>query len=167
MNVFEFHRFSETVTFFRSIFEFFSMPVIVFMLPPYIVFGIFNATIATFLQIDGCTALTLAAMNGKADCVRLLIDAGADKEAKNGVRANAARRVCGLGICFSFSFLVFGFGGNFFCKIAQFANRNSSFYMLMSTINDSACVCLARFWCIVGGGGAFGTRYARRADAQR
>jgi ankyrin repeat protein len=34
----------------------------------------------------GTTALILAAVNGRADCARLLIDAGADKEAKNNVR---------------------------------------------------------------------------------
>jgi ankyrin repeat protein len=32
------------------------------------------------------TALMLAAHNGRADCVRLLIDAGADKNARNNVR---------------------------------------------------------------------------------
>jgi ankyrin repeat protein len=35
---------------------------------------------------DGDTALIYAADDGHADCVRLLIDAGADKEAKNNVR---------------------------------------------------------------------------------
>ncbi len=34
----------------------------------------------------GHAALILASANGRADCVRLLIDAGADKEAKNNVR---------------------------------------------------------------------------------
>ncbi len=37
---------------------------------------------------DGYTALISAAAYGHADCVRLLIDAGANKEAKNGVRAS-------------------------------------------------------------------------------
>jgi hypothetical protein len=62
------------------------MPVICFHVISIYCFEIYNATVAPILQIDGCTALTLAAMNGKAACVRLLIDAGADKEAKNGVR---------------------------------------------------------------------------------
>ncbi len=44
---------------------------------------------------DGCTPLICAAENGHADCVRLLLDAGADKEAKmTGVRL-FVRRVCG------------------------------------------------------------------------
>ncbi len=37
---------------------------------------------------DGCTALLRAAESGHADCVRLLLDAGADKNAKNRVRVN-------------------------------------------------------------------------------
>ena len=39
-------------------------------------------------QLD-YTALICAAHFGRADCVRLLLDAGADKEAKDQVRANA------------------------------------------------------------------------------
>jgi ankyrin repeat protein len=35
----------------------------------------------------GFTALMFAASSGHADCVRLLIDAGADKEIRNNVRA--------------------------------------------------------------------------------
>ena len=35
---------------------------------------------------DGWTALICAADQGRADCVRLLIDAGADKEAADNVR---------------------------------------------------------------------------------
>ncbi len=35
---------------------------------------------------SGRTALMRAASRGRADCVRLLIDAGADKDAKNRVR---------------------------------------------------------------------------------
>ena len=38
---------------------------------------------------DGWTALMLAASRDRVDCVRLLLDAGADKEAKNDVRASA------------------------------------------------------------------------------
>jgi hypothetical protein len=38
---------------------------------------------------NGWTALICAATNGHADCVRLLLDAGADKEAKDSVRASA------------------------------------------------------------------------------
>ena len=34
----------------------------------------------------GCTALIFAAENGHADCVRLLLDAGADTNAQNIVR---------------------------------------------------------------------------------
>jgi hypothetical protein len=37
------------------------------------------------LQGDGYTALIYAAERGRAECVRLLIDAGADKEAKTDV----------------------------------------------------------------------------------
>ncbi len=36
----------------------------------------------------GSTALIFAAHNGRADCVRLLLDAGADKDAKDKVRVN-------------------------------------------------------------------------------
>ena len=39
---------------------------------------------------DGYTALIFAAMHGRADCVRLLLDAGADKDAKNEVRARGS-----------------------------------------------------------------------------
>jgi ankyrin repeat protein len=35
---------------------------------------------------DGWTALMYAAQDGRAECVRLLINAGADKEAKDNVR---------------------------------------------------------------------------------
>ena len=38
---------------------------------------------------DGWTALIRAGYNGHADCVRLLLDAGADKNAKANVRASA------------------------------------------------------------------------------
>ncbi len=37
----------------------------------------------------GWTALIVAAEKGRADCARLLLDAGADKEAKDKVRASA------------------------------------------------------------------------------
>jgi ankyrin repeat protein len=43
---------------------------------------------------NGSTALMFAAEKGHVDCVRLLLDAGADKEAKNEVRASAGV-VCG------------------------------------------------------------------------
>jgi hypothetical protein len=39
---------------------------------------------------DGWTALMCAARFGHADCARLLLDAGADKNAKSNVRARAA-----------------------------------------------------------------------------
>ena len=35
----------------------------------------------------GCTALMWAAENGRTDCARLLLDAGADKNAADKVRA--------------------------------------------------------------------------------
>ena len=35
---------------------------------------------------DGDTALSLAAVQGRTECVRLLVECGADKEAKNNVR---------------------------------------------------------------------------------
>jgi ankyrin repeat protein len=35
---------------------------------------------------DGCTALIYAASQGNLDCVRLLLNAGADKDAKGNVR---------------------------------------------------------------------------------
>ena len=42
---------------------------------------------------NGDTALTLAASNGHADCVHLLLEGGADKEAKNNVRVIFAPRL--------------------------------------------------------------------------
>ena len=39
----------------------------------------------------GWTALFLAAFEGHADCARLLLDAGADMNAKDDVRASAVR----------------------------------------------------------------------------
>ncbi len=67
----------------------------------------------------GRTALIWAAAKGHADCVRLLLDAGADKEAKCKVRASAVARVgiasrCLVGFLiflhsyFSFVFFCFG-----------------------------------------------------------
>ena len=44
----------------------------------------------------GKTALMRAASIGRADCVRLLLDAGADKEARNDVRVFVCR-VCVVG----------------------------------------------------------------------
>jgi hypothetical protein len=35
---------------------------------------------------NGSTVMMIASENGRADCVRLLIDVGADKEAKDDVR---------------------------------------------------------------------------------
>ena len=43
---------------------------------------------------DGDTALNEAARNGHADCARLLLNAGADKEAKNNVRSSTGAGVC-------------------------------------------------------------------------
>ena len=44
----------------------------------------------------GCTALMLAAEKDHADCARLLLDAGADKNAKDEVRASAGGGVRGV-----------------------------------------------------------------------
>ena len=44
----------------------------------------------------GCTALMEAARNGHADCARLLLDAGADKNAKDEVRASWFAATAGL-----------------------------------------------------------------------
>ncbi len=41
------------------------------------------------LAQSGNTALIWAAMRGHADCARLLLDAGADTEVKDNVRASA------------------------------------------------------------------------------
>ena len=41
----------------------------------------------------GWTALMHAASKGRADCVRLLIDAGADKEAKDNVRVSVVSAI--------------------------------------------------------------------------
>ena len=44
----------------------------------------------------GWTALIRAAESGHVDCTRLLLDAGADKDAKNNVRASANGGVRGI-----------------------------------------------------------------------
>ena len=41
-----------------------------------------------------------AARNGNVDCARLLLDAGADKEAKNNVRANQSAASAFWRVCF-------------------------------------------------------------------
>ena len=73
---------------------------------------------------NGDTALIWAAANGHADCARLLLDAGADKNTADVVRrrVQCARRhwhcgggderllceaLCHLHFCFHFSFLAF------------------------------------------------------------
>ena len=56
----------------------------------------------------GRTALMYAASHGNADCVRLLIDAGADKEVKGNVRAGSLLCWEPLLLCFRGCF-VFGF----------------------------------------------------------
>ena len=45
---------------------------------------------------NGSTALIWAAEKGHSDCARLLLDAGADKNAKCNVRASAGVGVCGV-----------------------------------------------------------------------
>ena len=53
------------------------------------------AHFVTHAQKDGKTALMCAAMKGHADCVRLLLDAGAYKEATDGVRvSNRSVLIC-------------------------------------------------------------------------
>ena len=44
---------------------------------------------------DGWTALIVAGFHGHADCARLLLDAGADKDAKDEVRERAGGGACG------------------------------------------------------------------------
>ncbi len=45
-----------------------------------------GAAVATYNSQDGDTALICAAHYGHVDCVTLLVECGADKEANNGVR---------------------------------------------------------------------------------
>ena len=47
-----------------------------------------SASLAQSHTQDGQTALICAAREGHMNCARLLLDAGADKEAKNNVRAS-------------------------------------------------------------------------------
>ena len=67
---------------------------------------IFSKALSIFLRCesdkqDGFTALIKAAMNGRAECMRLLIDAGANKEARDRVRVG--RCFTGMPFCFYFS----------------------------------------------------------------
>jgi ankyrin repeat protein len=55
----------------------------------------------------GWTPLISAALNGYADCVHLLLNAGADKNAKTGVRVHCCI-LSGLLLCTSFLLLDFG-----------------------------------------------------------
>ncbi len=64
------------------------------------------------LQI-GRTALMFAAVNGHADCVRLLIDAGAVMEAKTIVRRRSLLCCCASVICI-FSRLLFSSAAFYF-----------------------------------------------------
>lgn len=43
---------------------------------------------------NGCTALTLAVLKGHADCVRVLVEAGADKDATDNVCDNTCKFPC-------------------------------------------------------------------------
>ncbi len=54
-------------------------------------FGSISVTVAVAAEYDNCVQymslpLASAAANGHADCVRLLLNSGADKEAKSTVR---------------------------------------------------------------------------------
>jgi len=61
---------------------------------PFVSFLLFVIALSTCINFawnhlilqDGAAALMMAADNGHSDCVRMLIDAGADKEAKSKVR---------------------------------------------------------------------------------
>ncbi len=53
-------------------------------------------TLTHTLSQGGWTALMRAAIEGHADCVRLLLDAGADKDARHNVRMSVGV-VCGSG----------------------------------------------------------------------
>jgi hypothetical protein len=56
---------------------------------------------------EGWTALIWAAWNGHADCVRLLINVGADKDAKSIVRHRSLLYFCAFATCFPFPVLIF------------------------------------------------------------
>ena len=64
---------------------------------------------------SGWTALTWAAMHGKTDCARLLLDAGADTNATDEVRASA-------GCCVRGDAVVWG-GETCFSKDSNFFGR--------------------------------------------
>ncbi len=53
----------------------------------YVCLDCVGGTLGTLTLQDGWTALISAAYKGHADCLRLLLDAGADMNAKNRVRA--------------------------------------------------------------------------------
>ncbi len=56
----------------------------------------------------------LAARNGHMDCVRLLLGAGADKEATNRVHRVYLMRAGGLGCVSGFGVVVMGVGNTMF-----------------------------------------------------
>ncbi len=77
------------------------------------------ARFGTFEAQDGWTALIYAAVNCHADCVRLLLNAGAEKEVKDVVRASC-HRVCGWARVIGalmMSEWVCGVCGNFQCLV--------------------------------------------------
>ncbi len=84
---------------------------------------------------NGCTALILAAGQGHADCARLLLDAGADKEAKMNVRRGVVEYIP----CF-FRFTIF-FGGSECENDTAFA-RTCLHCMIARMSFDRVCRCV-------------------------
>ena len=67
---------------------------------------------------NGFTALICASDRGQTDCVRLLLDAGADKEAKSNVRRRSLFFICVFSISSFYLRSISNFGSFFLFRVA-------------------------------------------------
>ncbi len=93
---------------------------------------------------NGCTALILAVLKGRADCVRVLVEAGADKDATDNVCYNACALF--LQACMRAMMFPSPCGASFYCcrrhyeaTITVFNIGHPSFVLRLQTAwNDCA-----------------------------
>jgi hypothetical protein len=90
----------------------------------------------------GHTALMYAAVSGHADCARLLIDAGADKEATSGVRRRSLLYCTAPSVCFSVSLSLLSFSILSVFRNKQFYARN---VFVACLLPDCSTPCFAQF----------------------